>query len=79
MLYNTLLDAHLFLIKFAKSTRPLKLNDLYLAMIDKLAKNFSEIGLFTRNLSENELFHVCFYFLFILFIFPMCGHDLSCY
>ncbi|KAK0408987.1 hypothetical protein QR680_004278 [Steinernema hermaphroditum] len=58
-LYDALNYVHEQLLKYAKSERPLKLNDLYLHMLALLGHVFEEIRLFKNPPSETQMVHEC--------------------
>lgn len=60
-IYDALSDVHSRLLDYVKGTESLKLNELYLTMIECLADNLFEIGLFPSNIGKEELIYVGFY------------------
>uniref|UniRef100_A0A183DY52 AMP_N domain-containing protein n=1 Tax=Gongylonema pulchrum TaxID=637853 RepID=A0A183DY52_9BILA len=56
-LYDALNDVQSRLLNYLKQTELLRLNEVYTAMIEYLAKNLVEIGLFSDSLDKDELVH----------------------
>ncbi|KAM3720672.1 Xaa-Pro aminopeptidase [Dirofilaria immitis] len=56
-IYDALNDVQSRLLDYLRQTESLRLNDVYLAMIEYIAKNFFEIGIFSSNMGEEELLY----------------------
>ncbi|VDM48824.1 unnamed protein product [Toxocara canis] len=57
-LCDALNDVQSQLLRIVEEVRPLRLSELYLAMVEALSKNLLEIGLFPKTITEQELVHV---------------------
>lgn len=69
-LYDALLHVHKVLLRTVETVRPLTLNQLYVVMVNELAKNLRELNIFSSVLSSDQL---------ILEIDRLCPHHVSHY
>lgn len=58
-LYESLNDAQQKLLTYVANHRPLMLNKLHMLMLKELGHNLQMIGVFPKNLSDDELKYVC--------------------
>ncbi|VDO29294.1 metallopeptidase family M24 containing protein [Brugia malayi] len=56
-IYDALNDVQSRLLEYLRQTELLRLNDIYLAMIEYIAKNLSEVGMFPSNMGKEELLY----------------------
>uniref|UniRef100_A0A8R1XPA0 AMP_N domain-containing protein n=1 Tax=Onchocerca volvulus TaxID=6282 RepID=A0A8R1XPA0_ONCVO len=56
-IYDALNDVQSRLLDYLRQTESLRLNEIYLTMIEYIARNCSEIGMFSSNIGEEELLH----------------------
>uniref|UniRef100_A0A0R3RPE4 AMP_N domain-containing protein n=1 Tax=Elaeophora elaphi TaxID=1147741 RepID=A0A0R3RPE4_9BILA len=54
-IYDALNDVQSRLLDYLKQTELLRLNEIYFAMLEYIAENFSEIGMFSSNMGKEEL------------------------
>ncbi|MFH4977845.1 hypothetical protein AB6A40_004554 [Gnathostoma spinigerum] len=69
-LYEVLNETQSTLLRMVEHERPLRLNDLYTAMLATLSKNLTEVGLLPASLSEQERYFA---------IEKICPHHVSHY
>lgn len=60
-LCDALNDLQSQLLRIVENVRPLRLNNLYVAMVEAMSKKLLEIGLFPSIISQQELIHVRFF------------------
>lgn len=61
-IYDALNDVHSRLLDYLRQAELLRLNEIYLAMIEYIAENLSEVGMFSSNMGKEELLYVSLFF-----------------
>ncbi|KAL3998679.1 Metallopeptidase M24 family protein [Acanthocheilonema viteae] len=56
-IYDALNDVQSHLLDYLRQTELLRLNEIYFAMIEYIAENLSEVGIFSSNMGKEELLY----------------------